>query len=180
MNRLRTRYQNDVIPALQKEFGFTNVMAIPKVTKVVVNMGLGEGTQNAKIVDTGAEELGKITGQKALVTRSKKSIAQFKVRKNMPIGAMVTLRGDRMYEFLDRLMSIALPRVRDFRGVSPRGFDGRGNYTLGLRDQLIFPEIDYLKVDKSRGMNISVVTTARTDEQARRLLQLMGMPFRQN
>jgi len=180
MNSLRTRYQNDVIPALQKEFGFTNVMAIPKVTKVVVNMGLGEGTQNAKIVDTGAEELGKITGQKALVTRSKKSIAQFKVRKNMPIGAMVTLRGERMYEFLDRLMSIALPRVRDFRGVSPRGFDGRGNYTLGLRDQLIFPEIDYLKVDKSRGMNISVVTTARTDEQARRLLQLMGMPFRQN
>jgi len=180
MNRLRTRYQNDVIPALQKEFGFTNVMAIPKVTKVVVNMGLGEGTQNAKIVDTGAEELGKITGQKALVTRSKKSIAQFKVRKNMPIGAMVTLRGERMYEFLDRLMSIALPRVRDFRGVSPRGFDGRGNYTLGLRDQLIFPEIDYLKVDKSRGMNVSVVTTARTDEQARRLLQLMGMPFRQN
>jgi large subunit ribosomal protein L5 len=180
MNRLRTRYQNDVIPALQKEFGFTNVMAIPKVTKVVVNMGLGEGTQNAKIVDTGAEELGKITGQKATITRSKKSIAQFKVRKNMPIGAMVTLRGERMYEFLDRLMSIALPRVRDFRGVSPRGFDGRGNYTLGLRDQLIFPEIDYLKVDKSRGMNISVVTTARTDEQARRLLQLMGMPFRQN
>jgi large subunit ribosomal protein L5 len=180
MNRLRTRYQNDVIPALQKEFGFTNIMAIPKVTKVVVNMGLGEGTQNAKIVDTGAEELGKITGQKATITRSKKSIAQFKVRKNMPIGAMVTLRGERMYEFLDRLMSIALPRVRDFRGVSPRGFDGRGNYTLGLRDQLIFPEIDYLKVDKSRGMNISVVTTARTDEQARRLLQLMGMPFRAN
>jgi large subunit ribosomal protein L5 len=180
MNRLRARYLNDVIPALQKEFGFRNVMAIPKVTKVVVNMGLGEGTQNAKIVDTGAEELAKITGQKAAVTRATKSIAQFKVRKNMPIGAMVTLRGDRMYEFLDRLMSIALPRVRDFRGVSPRGFDGRGNYTLGLRDQLIFPEIDYLKVDKSRGMNISVVTTARTDEQARRLLQLLGMPFRQN
>jgi large subunit ribosomal protein L5 len=180
MNRLRARYVNDVMPALQKEFGFSNVMAIPKVTKVVVNMGLGEGTQNAKIVDTGAEELGKITGQKAAVTRATKSIAQFKVRRNMPIGAMVTLRGDRMYEFLDRLMSIALPRVRDFRGVSPRGFDGRGNYTLGLRDQLIFPEIDYLKVDKSRGMNISVVTTARTDEQARRLLQLMGMPFRQN
>jgi large subunit ribosomal protein L5 len=168
------------MPALQKEFGFTNVMAIPKVTKVVVNMGLGEGTQNAKIVDTGAAELGKITGQKAMITRSKKSIAQFKVRRNMPIGAMVTLRGERMYEFLDRLMSIALPRVRDFRGVSPRGFDGRGNYTLGLRDQLIFPEIDYLKVDKSRGMNVSVVTTARTDEQARRLLQLMGMPFRAN
>jgi len=180
MNRLRARYESDVMPALRKEFGFTNVMAIPKVTKVVVNMGLGEGTQNAKIVDTGAEELGKITGQKPAVTRATKSIAQFKVRKNMPIGAMVTLRGERMYEFLDRLMSIALPRVRDFRGVSPRGFDGRGNYTLGLRDQLIFPEIDYLKVDKSRGMNVSVVTTARTDEQARRLLQLLGMPFRQN
>jgi large subunit ribosomal protein L5 len=143
-------------------------------------MGLGEATQNAKIVDTGADELGKITGQKAAVTRSKKSIAQFKVRKNMPIGAVVTLRGERMYEFLDRLIAIALPRVRDFRGVSPRGFDGRGNYTLGLRDQLMFPEIDYLKVDKSRGMNISVVTTAKTDEQARRLLQLIGMPFRQN
>jgi large subunit ribosomal protein L5 len=180
MNRLRTRYLSDVMPALRKEFGFTNVMAIPKVTKVVVNMGLGEGTQNAKIVDTGADELAKITGQRATITRSKKSIAQFKVRRNMPIGAMVTLRGERMYEFLDRLMSIALPRVRDFRGVSPRGFDGRGNYTLGLRDQLIFPEIDYLKVDKARGMNISVVTTARTDEQARRLLQLLGMPFRAN
>ena len=180
MTRLRTRYTSDVVPALRKEFGFTNIMAVPKITKVVVNMGLGEGTQNAKIVDTGAEELGKITGQKAAITRSKKSIAQFKVRKNMPIGAMVTLRGDRMYEFLDRLISIALPRVRDFRGVSPRGFDGRGNYTLGLRDQLLFPEIDYLKVDKARGMNISVVTTAKTDEQARRLLQLMGMPFRAN
>jgi len=180
MNRLRTRYQNDVIPALQKEFGFTNVMAIPKVTKVVVNMGLGEGTQNAKVVDTGAEELGKITGQKAAITRSTKSIAQFKLRKNLPIGAMVTLRGERMYEFLDRLISIALPRVRDFRGISPKGFDGRGNYTLGLRDQLMFAEIDYMKVDKSRGMNISVVTTAKTDEEARRLLQLIGMPFRQN
>jgi large subunit ribosomal protein L5 len=180
MNRLRSRYVTEVMPALQKEFGFSNVMAIPKITKVVVNMGLGEGTQNAKIVDTGAEELGKITGQKAAVTRATKSIAQFKVRRNMPIGAMVTLRGDRMYEFLDRLMSIALPRVRDFRGVSARGFDGRGNYTLGLRDQLMFPEIDYLKVDKSRGMNVSVVTTAKTDEQARRLLQLLGMPFRQN
>jgi len=180
MTRLRTRYESDVVPALRKEFGYANVMAVPKVVKVVVNMGLGEGTQNAKIVDTGAEELGKITGQKAAITRSSKSIAQFKVRKNVPIGAMVTLRGPRMYEFLDRLISIALPRVRDFRGVSSRGFDGRGNYTLGLRDQLIFPEIDYLKVDKSRGMNISVVTTAKTDEEARRLLQLMGMPFRQN
>ena len=176
--RLRDKYRSDVIPALQKEFGYTNIMAVPKVTKVVVNMGLGEATQNAKVVDTGAEELGKITGQKAAVRRAKKSIAQFKVRQGMPIGAMVTLRGDRMYEFLDRLMNIALPRVRDFRGVSPKGFDGRGNYTLGLRDQLLFPEIDYMKVDKARGMNVSVVTTAKTDEEARKLLQLMGMPFR--
>jgi large subunit ribosomal protein L5 len=155
-------------------------MAVPRLTKVVVNMGLGEGTQNAKVVDTGAEELARITGQKAAVTRAKKSIAQFKVRQGMPIGAMVTLRGERMYEFLERLISIALPRVRDFRGISPKGFDGRGNYTFGLRDQLIFAEIDYLKVDASRGMNISVVTTAKTDEEARRLLQLIGMPFRQN
>jgi large subunit ribosomal protein L5 len=180
MNRLRERYMKDVVPALRKEFGYTNVMAVPKITKVVVNMGLGEGTQNAKIVDTGAEELGKITGQRAAITRAKKSIAQFKVRKGMPIGAMVTLRGDRMYEFLDRLIAVALPRVRDFRGISARGFDGRGNYTVGLRDQLLFPEIDYLKVDKARGMNISVITTAKTDEEARRLLQLVGMPFRQN
>jgi large subunit ribosomal protein L5 len=180
MNRVRQRYESDVVPALRKEFGYKNVMAVPRITKVVVNMGLGEGTQNAKIVDTGAEEIGKITGQKAAVTRAKKSIAQFKVRKNMPIGAMVTLRGERMYEFLDRLISIALPRVRDFRGVSGKGFDGRGNYTMGLRDQLMFPEIDYLKVDKARGLNVSVVTTAKTDEEARRLLQLIGMPFRQN
>ena len=180
MSRLKDKYSSDVVPALRKEFGYKNVMAVPRITKVVVNMGLGEGTQNAKVVDTGAEELAKITGQKASVTRSKKSISQFKLRKNMPIGAMVTLRGERMYEFLDRLIAIALPRVRDFRGVSPKGFDGRGNYTLGLKDQLLFPEIDYMKVDKSRGMNISVVTTARTDEQARRLLQLIGMPFRQN
>jgi large subunit ribosomal protein L5 len=180
MTRLKERYVQDVMPALTKEFGYKNVMAVPKITKVVVNMGLGEGTQNAKIVDTGADELGRITGQKASVTRSKKSIAQFKLRKNMPIGAMVTLRGERMYEFLDRLIAIALPRVRDFRGVSAKGFDGRGNFTMGLRDQLMFPEIDYLKVDKSRGMNISVVTTAKTDEEARRLLQLIGMPFRQN
>jgi large subunit ribosomal protein L5 len=180
MNRLKEKYTNDVVPGLRKEFGYKNVMAVPKVMKVVINMGLGEGTQNAKIVDTGADELGKITGQKAKITRSTKSIAQFKLRKNLPIGAMVTLRGQRMYEFLDRLISVALPRVRDFRGVSAKGFDGRGNYTLGLKDQLLFPEIDYLKVDKARGMNISVVTTARTDEEARRLLQLMGMPFRQN
>ena len=178
--RLRDKYAADVVPALRKEFGYKNVMAVPRVTKVVVNMGLGEGTQNAKIVDTGAEELGKITGQKAAITRSTKSISQFKLRKNVPVGAMVTLRGDRMFEFLDRLIAVALPRVRDFRGVSAKGFDGRGNYTLGLRDQLMFPEIDYLKVDKARGMNISVVTTAKTDEEARRLLQLLGMPFRQN
>jgi large subunit ribosomal protein L5 len=180
MSRMRERYLKDVVPTLRKEFGYKNVMAVPRITKVVVNMGLGEGTQNAKVVDTGAEELGKITAQKAAITRAKKSIAQFKVRRNMAIGAMVTLRGERMFEFLDRLISIALPRVRDFRGVSARGFDGRGNYTLGLRDQLMFPEIDYMKVDKARGMNISVVTTAKTDEEARRLLQLMGMPFRQN
>jgi large subunit ribosomal protein L5 len=178
MSRLRERYDKEVVPALKKEFGYTNVMAIPRLRKVVVNMGLGEATQNAKIVDTGVDELGRITGQKPVVTRAKKSISQFKVRKGMPIGTMVTLRGERMWEFLDRLMSVALPRVRDFRGVSPRGFDGRGNYTLGLRDQLLFPEIDYMKVDKARGMNISVVTTAKTDEESRKLLQLLGMPFR--
>ena len=180
MSRLRQRYETEVAPALKKEFGYGNVMAIPKIEKIVVNMGLGEATQNAKIVDTGVDELGKITGQKPVVTRAKKSIAQFKVRKGMPIGTMVTLRGERMWEFLDRLISVALPRVRDFRGVSPRGFDGRGNYTLGLKDQLLFPEIDYMKVDKARGMNVSVVTTARTDEEARKLLQFIGMPFRQS
>jgi large subunit ribosomal protein L5 len=178
--RLKDKYQKDVVPALKKEFGYTNVMAVPKVEKVVVNMGLGEATANAKIVDTGADELARITGQKPVVRRAKKSIAAFKVRKGMPIGAMVTLRGDRMWEFLDRLMNIALPRVRDFKGVSPKGFDGRGNYTLGLRDQLLFPEIDYMKVDKARGMNVSVVTTAKTDQEARKLLQFIGMPFRQS
>ncbi len=178
MSRLKERYETEVVPALTKEFGYTNVMAIPKLTKIVVNMGLGEATQNAKIVDTGADEIGRITGQKPVVTRAKKSIAQFKVRQGMPIGTMVTLRGTRMWEFLDRLIAVALPRVRDFRGVSPRGFDGRGNYTLGLKDQLLFPEIDYMKVDKARGMNISVVTTAKTDEESRKLLQLLGMPFR--
>jgi len=178
MNRLKAFYTKDVVAGLKKEFGYKNIMAVPKITKVVINMGLGEGTQNAKIVDTGAEELGKITGQKAKITRSTKSIAQFKLRKNLPIGAVVTLRGERMWEFLDRLISVALPRVRDFRGVSARGFDGRGNYTLGLRDQLLFPEIDYMKVDKARGMNVSVVTTAKTDEEARKLLQFIGIPFR--
>jgi large subunit ribosomal protein L5 len=178
MSRLKDRYQQDVVGTLRKEFGYTNVMAVPRIQKIVVNMGLGEATGNAKIVDTGADELTRISGQKAVVTKAKKSIAQFKVRQGMPIGTMVTLRGERMWDFLDRLISIALPRVRDFRGVSAKGFDGRGNYTLGLRDQIIFPEIDYMKVDKNRGMNISVVTTAKTDEEARRLLQLMGMPFR--
>jgi large subunit ribosomal protein L5 len=178
MSRLKDRYSKDVAPALKKEFGYKNVMAIPKITKIVINMGLGEATSNAKIADTGADEISRIAGQKAVVRRATKSIAQFKLRQGMPVGAMVTLRGERMYEFLDRLVNIALPRVRDFRGVSPKGFDGRGNFTLGLRDQLIFLEIDYLKVDKGRGMNVSVVTTAKTDEEARKLLQFLGMPFR--
>ncbi|MEO5897884.1 MAG: 50S ribosomal protein L5 [Vicinamibacterales bacterium] len=178
MSRLKERYEKEIVPALKKEFGYSNVMAIPKIEKIVVNMGLGEATSNAKIVDTGVDEIGKITGQKAVVTRAKKSIAQFKVRQGMPIGTMVTLRGERMWDFLDRLISVALPRVRDFRGVSTKGFDGRGNYTLGLKDQLLFPEIDYMKVDKARGMNISVVTTAKSDEESRKLLQLLGVPFR--
>ena len=179
MSRLRERYHETAVPTLTKEFGYASVMAVPKLERVVVNMGLGEATQNVKVIDAGASDLARITGQKPLTTRAKKSIAQFKVRQGMPIGSMVTLRRDRMYEFLDRLISIALPRVRDFRGVSPK-FDGRGNYTVGLRDQLMFLEIDYMQVDKSRGMNISVVTTARTDEEGRRLLQLLGMPFRTN
>jgi large subunit ribosomal protein L5 len=179
MNRLRNKYQQEAVAALKKEFGYTNVMAVPKIEKVVVNMGLGEATSNVKIIDTGADELARITGQKPVTRRSKKSIAQFKVRKGQPVGVSVTLRGDRMWEFLDRLMAIALPRVRDFKGVSAKGFDGRGNYTLGLRDQLLFPEIDYMKVDKARGMNVSVITTAKTDEEARKLLQFIGMPFRQ-
>jgi large subunit ribosomal protein L5 len=180
MSRLKEKYAKEVVPALKKEFGYANVMAIPKVSKVIINMGLGEATSNAKIVDTAADELSKITGQKAAVRRAKKSIAAFKVRQGMPVGAMVTLRGERMYDFLDRLIGIALPRVRDFKGISAKGFDGRGNYTLGLRDQIIFPEIDYMKVDKARGMNVSLVTTAKTDEEARKLLQLIGLPFRSN
>jgi large subunit ribosomal protein L5 len=178
MSRLREKYQKEIVPALTKEFGYKNIMAVPRVEKVVVNMGLGEATSNAKLVDVGADELARITGQKPVTRRAKKSIAAFKVRKGMPIATMVTLRGERMWEFLDRLMTIALPRVRDFKGISPKGFDGRGNYTLGLRDQLIFPEIDYMKVDKARGMNVSVVTTAKTDAEARKLLQFIGMPFR--
>ena len=178
-SRLREKYAKEVAPALQKEFGYANVMAIPKIEKVVVNMGLGEATSNAKIVDVGGDELSKITGQRAVTTRAKKSIAQFKVRQGQPIGTMVTLRGSQMYEFLDRLISIALPRVRDFRGVSPKGFDGRGNFTMGLKDQIIFPEIDYDKIDATKGMNISFVTTAKTDEEGRALLKELGMPFRQ-
>jgi len=176
--RLRDKYTNEVAPALGKEFGYRNPMRIPRITKVVVNMGLGEAIANAKILDTAVNELGTLTGQKPVVTKAKKSIAAYKLREGMSIGAMVTLRGDRMYEFLDRFMNIALPRVRDFRGVSPKAFDGRGNYTIGLRDQLIFPEIDFGKVDKARGMNVCIVTTAGTDEEARALLRHLGMPFR--
>lgn len=177
--RLKERYQKDIAPAIAKEFGIRNPMAIPRVNKIVINMGMGEAIANAKILDTAADELRAITGQKPVITKAKKSIASFKLRQAMPIGVMVTLRGDRMYEFLDRLVSIALPRVRDFRGVSPKAFDGRGNYTIGVREQLIFPEIDFNKVDKLRGMNISIVTSARNDEQARALLKGLGMPFRQ-
>ena len=176
--RLKERYQKEVAPALAKEFGIKNPMAVPHVEKIVVNMGMGEAIANAKILDTAADELRAIVGQKPVITKAKKSIASFKLRQGMPIGVMVTLRGDRMYEFLDRLVSIALPRVRDFRGVSPKAFEGRGNYTIGVREQLIFPEIDFNKVDKLRGMNISIVTTARDDEQARALLKNLGMPFR--
>ncbi len=176
--RLKERYRKEIVPALVKEFNYRNAMAVPRLRKVVVNMGLGEAIQNAKILDSATAELGQITGQKPVITRAKKSIANFKLRKNMPIGATVTLRGDRMYEFFDRLTSVALPRVRDFRGLSTRAFDGRGNYTLGLRDQLVFPEVDYAKVDKIKGMNISIVTDARTDAEALALLRRMGMPFR--
>ncbi len=176
--RLKEKYQKDVAPQIAKDFGIKNPMAIPRVEKVVLNMGMGEAIANAKILDTAADELRAVCGQKPVITKAKKSIASFKLRQGMPIGVVVTLRGDRMYEFLDRLMSVALPRVRDFRGVSPKAFDGRGNYTIGIREQLIFPEIDFNKVDKLRGMNISIVTTARTDEQARALLKALGMPFR--
>jgi large subunit ribosomal protein L5 len=176
--RLKSRFQKEVAPALMKEFDLKNPMAVPRLHKIVVNMGVGEATQNAKILDPAVNELGQITGQKPVVTKAKKSIAAFKVREGMPIGAMVTLRGDRMYEFMDRLVNIVLPRVRDFRGVSSKSFDGRGNYTMGLHDQLIFPEIDYAKVDKLKGMNVTIVTTAGSDEQARALLRHLGMPFR--
>ena len=176
--RLKAHYQKAVIPALVKEFGYANVMAVPKLEKISINMGVGEATQTPKMMDGVANELSQIAGQRAVVTKAKKSVAAFKVREGMPIGCMVTLRGDRMYEFLDRLISVSLPRVRDFRGVSPKSFDGRGNYTLGLKDQLIFPEIDFNKVEKSKGMNISFTTTAQTDAEALSLLKHMGMPFR--
>jgi len=176
--RFRETYTKEIVPRLMKERSYPNVMAVPRLRKVVVNMGVGEATQNIKLLDAAIEELGKITGQRPAMRRSRKSIAAFRLRQGMPIAATVTLRGDRMYEFVDRLFSVALPRVRDFRGVPTGSFDGRGNYTLGLKDQLIFPEVDYAKVDKMRGMNVTFVTSARTDEESRLLLQYLGMPFR--
>ena len=178
MSRLKQRHTKEIAPAMGKEYGYKNVMAIPKLEKIVINIGLGEAIQNSKLLDNAADELGQIAGQRPVITRAKKSIASFKLRKGMPIGCSVTLRGERMFEFLDRLVNTALPRVRDFRGLSTKSFDGRGNYTLGLRDQLIFPEIDYSRVSKIKGMNICVVTTAKTDDEARTLLRLFGMPFR--
>jgi len=177
--RLKEKYSKEIRPALQKELGLSNLMAVPRLEKIVLNMGLGEATQNVKIMDPLVADLASVAGQKPVTTRAKKSIAAFKVREGMPIGAMVTLRGDIMYEFLDRLISVALPRVRDFRGVSTKSFDGRGNYTLGMRDQLIFPEVDYARVDKLKGMNVTIVTTAKDDNQARALLRQFGIPFRQ-
>ncbi len=176
--RLKEKYLKEIAPALRKEFGYSSPMAVPRLEKIVVNMGVGEATQNVKMLDGAAHQVGQITGQKPIITRAKKSIAAFKLRQNMPIGVCATLRGERMYEFLDRLVNIALPRVRDFRGVSTKSFDGRGNYTLGLRDQLIFPEIDYSKVEKAKGLNVTVVTTAKTDAEALALLRHLGMPFR--
>jgi large subunit ribosomal protein L5 len=177
MSRLREFYKTEAVPALTKQFQYSNVMAVPRLVKINVNMGLGDAIANAKVLDVAAEELASITGQRPVVTKAKKSIAAFKLRQGMPIGVTVTLRGERMYEFFDRLVNVALPRVRDFRGIPARSFDGRGNFTLGLRDQLIFPEIDYGKVDKSRGMNITIVTTARNDDEALELLKILGMPF---
>lgn len=175
--RLRERYREDIVPALQRELGYANIYQVPKLEKIVVNVGLGEAIANGRALEAATSDLATITGQQPVVTRAKKSIAAFKLRAGMPIGAMVTLRGERMYEFLDRLVSVALPRIRDFRGVSPNSFDGRGNYTLGLREQLMFPEIDYDRIDKIRGLEISIVTTAKTDDEGRRLLSMLGMPF---
>jgi len=177
-SRLKEKYQQEVVPVLQKEFNYDNPMQVPTVHKVVINIGMGEVIQNAKAMDAAISDLSAITGQRPVITRAKRSVATFKLREGMQIGCMVTLRGERMYQFLDKLMNVALPRLRDFQGVSPEAFDGRGNYTLGLREQLVFPEIDYDKVDKVRGMEVSIVTTARTDEEGRRLLKLMGMPFK--
>jgi large subunit ribosomal protein L5 len=178
MPRLQDHYQADVVPKLKTKFGYRNVMQVPRLSKVIVNMGLGDAIENIKVIDAAVEEIGVITGQKPVVTKARKSIANFKLRAGVPIGVMVTLRRDRMYYFLDKLMAIALPRVRDFKGVSPKGFDGRGNYTLGVKEQIIFPEVNYDKIDKIRGMNITIVTTARSDEEGLELLRLMGMPFR--
>ena len=177
-SRLHDKYSKETIPALMKRFGWKNIMAVPKLQKITVNIGLGEASQNVKLLDTAAVELGQITGQRAIITRAKKSIANFKIRRGMPIGCAVTLRGEKMYEFLDRLCNVVLPRVRDFRGLPSNAFDGRGNYTLGLKDQLVFPEIDYTRVDKIKGMNITLTTTARNDEEGRELLKLMGVPLR--
>ena len=180
MARLKTKYSETVVPTMTEQFGYANVMQVPRLVKITINMGLGEATQNSKVIDSAVAELAAITGQKPVVTRAKKSIANFKLREGMPIGCMVTLRRDRMYEFLDRLIHVALPRVRDFKGISDRAFDGRGNYSLGLREQIIFPEIHADKVDKSRGMTITVTTTAESDDEGRALLRLMGMPFASN
>jgi len=180
LSGLRLRYRQEAMPALQREFGYANPMQIPRLEKVVVNIGLGEAIQNAKALDAAVGDLTQITGQKPIVTRAKRSIAQFRLRTGMPIGAKVTLRGQRMYDFLERTMRLALPRIRDFRGITPRSFDGRGNFSLGLREQLVFPEIDYDKIDRLRGMEISIITTARTDEEGRKLLELLGMPFQAN
>ncbi|MBW1756812.1 MAG: 50S ribosomal protein L5 [Deltaproteobacteria bacterium] len=176
--RLRNKYKDEIVPQLMKDFGFKNIMQVPKLERIVVNMGLGEAVQNAKLIESAAEELKAITGRKPIITRAKKSIASFKLREGMPIGVMVTLRGEQMYDFLDRLVSIALPRTRDFKGISPKAFDGRGNYTLGIREQIVFPEINYDKIDRIKGMNVTLVTTAETDEQGRALLKSLGMPFR--
>jgi large subunit ribosomal protein L5 len=178
ISRMHDKYRKEVIPALSKRFDYGNVMAVPRVKKITVNIGMGEASQNVKLLDTAAAELGQIAGQKPVITRAKKSIANFKIRKGMPIGCMVTLRGERMYEFLDRLANIVLPRLRDFKGLPPNSFDGRGNYTIGLRDQLVFPEIDYTRVDKIKGMNVTITTSAASDEEGRELLKLMGVPFR--
>lgn len=178
MTRLQEKYEKEAIPGLKSRFGYKNVMEVPRLVKVVVNMGVGEATQDAKVIDAAVSDLTQISGQKPVVTRAKRSIAAFKVRAGVPVGCKVTLRGQRMYEFLDKLFNIALPRIRDFRGVSPRSFDGRGNYSLGLREQLIFPEINYDKIDKIRGMDVVIVTSAKTDEEAFELLRLLGMPFR--